>query len=84
MADGRGFALAPVLRSDDHNALSHAVDHHLKQKLHLIGQCHAGERAFAEIAQHDVIGEIDAEHDQILTGDEKEHRKELFVEILVP
>ena len=71
MADGPGFALAPVLGSDDHNALAHAVDHHLQKELHLIGQSHAGQCALAEIAQHHVIGQIHTEHDQILARDEE-------------
>ena len=73
-----------VSRRPQYHALAHPVDHHLQQKLHLVGLGDPGHGRLVEAAQHDVVRQVDRVHDQVLKGDEEDQRKELPVKLPVP
>ena len=66
------------------HALAYRADEHLQQKLHLIGQRHAGERVLRERAQHHVVRKPHKTHDHVLQRNEAREPQHLFVKGLIP
>ena len=73
-------ALAPVLTSQHDNAVAHAHHELLKNELDLIDGADAGHGDLAVRADHDVIGEVDAQCDDVIQHQHGPDGKEALVE----
>ena len=58
-------------------------DQLLENEVELIAGGRARKRRLAEIAEHDIVHEIDAENDHVVEYQNKRERKKAFVKILV-
>ena len=82
-ADRFRTVLPPVLRAENDKSVSDPHDRLLEHELQMVDGGCARERGFAVGAEHDVVGQIDGEADDVLEHQNEEKTEEGAVERLV-
>ena len=72
-ADRFNLPFAPVLGTEDYDAVAGAHDDHLQQKLDLVYHSHTGQGVLTVAADHHVVCQIDRVSDEILQRDDHCH-----------
>jgi len=75
-----GFLLPPVLAADGDERIARAQYQLGKDELQLVDGSHAGKRRFAVAADHDIVGQVDRQHDDVLQHQRAHQREKTFIE----
>ena len=83
LLDGSGAPLSPVLAAHGHQRVAHADGQLLEQKLQGVDSRHARKRGFAVTADHQIVRQVDAEHNRVLQHDHKKQPPERAVKAFI-